>query len=215
MATTSLFLSTPLIASRHGTVAQVTEMSMSATQQVSAKPVTSELLERSWTAFEGLLERVALPALRMSLGLVFVWFGALKVMGTSPVAGLVSATVPWANPGMVVPTLGTVEIVLGLALLAGQPRRLALLAVAAHLTGTFLTFIQAPSLVISGGNPLLLTESGEFVLKNLVLICAALALLSQTSRRQPAKPGRWLPGRLSRIMHGSPTVGPTQATLTS
>jgi uncharacterized membrane protein YkgB len=83
---------------------------------------------------------------------------------------------------LLVPLLGWVEIVLGLALLAGQPRRLALVAVAAHLAGTFLTFVQAPSLVIANGNPLLLTGNGEFVLKNLVLICAALALLGQTGK---------------------------------
>jgi uncharacterized membrane protein YphA (DoxX/SURF4 family) len=138
------------------------------------------LLERA----ERILRRVSLPALRISLGLVFVWFGTLKVLGDSPVADLLRATVPWVNPQLLVPILGWVEIVLGLALLAGQPRRLALIAVAAHLAGTFLTFIQAPSLVISDGNPLLLTGNGEFVLKNLVLICAALALLGQTGKRR-------------------------------
>src|SRR6266545_1784590 len=139
-----------------------------------------------WDRAEGLLRRVTLPALRISLGLVFVWFGLLKVVGDSPVAELVSAAVPWVDQRVLVPTLGWVEIVLGLALLAGRPRRLALIAVAAHLAGTFLVFIQAPSLVIAGGNPLLLTGNGEFVLKNVVLICAALVLFSQAGRRQPA-----------------------------
>ena len=140
---------------------------------------TESLLERA----ERRLRQVSLPALRISLGLVFVWFGTLKVVGDSPVAELLHATVPWVDPHLLVPILGWIEIVLGLALLAGQPRRLALLAVAAHLTGTFLTFIQAPSQVITDGNPLLLTANGEFVLKNLVLICAALALLGQAVRR--------------------------------
>jgi putative oxidoreductase len=153
---------------------------MTITQQSTEVSTQSQesLLERG----ERILRRVSLPALRISLGLVFVWFGTLKVLGDSPVAELVRATVPWADPRMLVPILGWVEIVLGLALLAGRPRRLALVAVAAHLAGTFLTFVQAPSLVIANGNPLLLTGNGEFVLKNLVLICAALALLGQTSR---------------------------------
>ncbi len=144
-------------------------------------------MTKQWLArAEQILQRVTLPALRMSLGLVFVWFGVLKVVGDSPVAELVQATVPWADQRMLVPTLGWVEIVLGLALLAGKPRRLALIAVAAHLAGTFLVFVQAPSLVIAGGNPLLLTGNGEFVLKNVVLICAALVLLSQAKQRLPA-----------------------------
>ncbi|MEO6088293.1 MAG: DoxX family protein [Umezawaea sp.] len=126
---------------------------------------------------EQALNRGTRPALRISLGVVFVWFGALKVFGDSPVAELVSATVPWADRGFLVPALGWVEIVLGAALLVGRPIRLALIAVAAHLAGTFLVFVQAPSLVLTDGNPLLLNGNGEFVLKNLVLVCAALALL--------------------------------------
>jgi putative oxidoreductase len=146
-------------------------------------------LERANGALErvtGALERAAVPALRISLSLVFIWFGLLKVLGRSPVADLIGATVPWVNPHLLVPALGWVEIVLGLALLAGRPRRLALLAAALHLSGTFLTFIEAPSMVISDGNPLLLTANGEFVLKNLVLICAALILLGRTGRRRSA-----------------------------
>lgn len=136
---------------------------------------------------ERVLSRTALPALRVSLGLVFVWFGLLKVVGHSPVADLVHATLPWADERLLVPVLGWVEIAIGVALLAGRPRRLALLAVAVHLAGTFLVFVQVPGLVISGGNPLLLNGNGEFVLKNLVLICAALVLFNQaTHRRRPA-----------------------------
>ncbi len=121
---------------------------------------------------ERTLARVAVPALRISLGVVFVWFGALKVLGDSPVAALLHATVPWVPPGFLVPALGWVEVVIGLALLAA----------AVHLTGTFLTFLEAPALMVSRGDPLLLTADGEFVCKNLVLICAALVLLNRPAR---------------------------------
>jgi putative oxidoreductase len=131
---------------------------------------------------ERALNRVTRPALRISLGVVFVWFGALKVFGDSPVAELVHATLPWADRGVLVPALGWVEIVLGAALLVGRPIRLALTAVAVHLAGTFLVFVQAPSLVLTDGNPLLLNGNGEFVVKNLVLGCAALVLLSPSGQ---------------------------------
>ena len=161
---------------------------MYAVQQSTDEESRPESPETSWTRIERLLGRVTLPALRISLGLVFIWFGVLKVTGDSPVADLVHATLPWFDKGLLISALGWFEIALGLALLLGKPRRLALVAVAAHLTGTFLVFIQAPTLVMSAGNPLLLTASGEFVLKNVVLICAALVLLSQTGRRVPAPP---------------------------
>jgi putative oxidoreductase len=139
---------------------------------------------------EALVRRFAVPALRLSLGLVFVWFGALKITGDSPVAGLVHATLPWFDQSVLMPTLGWIEVALGLLLLAGRFPRLTLVAIAGHLTGTFLTFVDAPSWVISGGNPLLLTANGEFVLKNLVLICAALVLLTRTTRPPQTVGGR-------------------------
>jgi putative oxidoreductase len=131
-----------------------------------------------------LLHRLAPPLLRGSLGLVFIWFGALKLVGDSPVASLMAATVPWVPIGALLPLLGWVEVAIGVSLLVGRPRRLTLLALAVHLTGTFLTFIMAPNLVVQHGNPLLLTADGEFVLKNLVLITGALLLLAHEDIRR-------------------------------
>jgi len=74
----------------------------------------------SRTRFDRLLERaapVAPIALRLSLGLIFLWFGVLKLAGDSPVTTLVSATLPWADPDMVVRVLGVVEVGLGIGLL--------------------------------------------------------------------------------------------------
>ena len=134
---------------------------------------------RSEAAFDRFLIRAApaaAVALRLSLGLIFVWFGALKLAGDSPVAALVSATLPWGHPDLVVPLLGAVEVGLGIGLLVGRARRLLLLALATDLAGTFLTFLMEPGLTMQVGNLLLLTADGEFVLKNSVLISAAILL---------------------------------------
>jgi putative oxidoreductase len=127
------------------------------------------------------LTPIALPLLRVLMGLVFVWFGALKVVGESPVSRLVSGTLPWIDPGLVVPALGGVEVLLGVALVLGVGLRLVLPLAAAHLTGTFLTFVMLPGMMFRGDDPLLLTADGEFVLKNLVLISAALVLIAHDS----------------------------------
>jgi putative oxidoreductase len=124
-------------------------------------------------------------ALRLSLALVFLWFGALKLTGATPVEGLISATLPFLSTDLTVPALGVVEIVLGAALVVGRAPRATLLALAAHLMGTFLTFVTAPRLMFDGGNPLLLTADGEFVLKNLVLVSAALVLVGTAGRGTP------------------------------
>ncbi|MEU5691938.1 DoxX family protein [Actinosynnema sp. NPDC020468] len=129
------------------------------------------------------LDRYAMPALRWAIGLVFVWFGLLKVIGESPVAELVKATLPFVPGGFLLPALGWFEIALGLVLVWGRFRGPALTVAAAHLVGTFLVFLQAPGMVVVGGNPLLLTASGEFVLKNLVLICALAVLTREPETR--------------------------------
>ena len=70
------------------------------------------------------MERYGLFVLRVSLGLIFIWFGALKVFDVTPVSDLVASTVYWVDPEWFVPALGVVEVLVGLGLLAlGIARR--------------------------------------------------------------------------------------------
>ncbi|GAB3865205.1 hypothetical protein GCM10028801_35320 [Nocardioides maradonensis] len=146
-----------------------------------ADPSRERVVDRLLAAeasVHAMLQPLAMPAMRMFLGIIFLWFGVLKVMGRSPVAELVHRTLPWAPEGVVVPTLGAVELVLGVGLVTGIALRVVLPVLAAHLAGTFLTFVMVPSIMFQHRDPLLLTADGEFVLKNLVLICAAVVLLT-------------------------------------
>jgi putative oxidoreductase len=63
-------------------------------------------------------------ALRMALALGFVWFGVLKLAGVSPVGELLAATFPFVDPDLLVPVLGAVEVVMGVALAIGRLPRL-------------------------------------------------------------------------------------------
>lgn len=141
------------------------------------------------------LRSVSLPVLRVLLGVTFVWFGGLKVLDASPVEALVAQTLPFLDPAVILPVLGGAEIVLGAALVAGVLLRWVLPVLVAHLAGTFLTFLMAPDLVFTGSNPLLLTAEGEFVMKNLVLISAAVVLLTHAAR--PVQVHLPLPRRIS------------------
>jgi len=135
------------------------------------------------------LRRAAIPMLRVSLGLVFVWFGALKVFDVSPVADLVARTVYWVNPDLFVTVLGFFEVFVGVMLLFGLALRLTLALFTLQMVGTFVTFLVLPEVTFRHGNPLLLTVEGEFVVKNLVLISAAL-VVGTTVRRKGAGRGR-------------------------
>ena len=126
--------------------------------------------------------RVAPTLLRLALAAVFVWFGALKIAGVSPVHELIGQTLPFIDADLAVPALGVVEVVIGLVLAAGILPRITLLVLAGHLAGTFLTFLTASELMW-GSNFLELTADGEFVVKNLVFISAALVLIGIYSPR--------------------------------
>ncbi|UOY02317.1 DoxX family protein [Blastococcus sp. PRF04-17] len=127
-------------------------------------------------------QRVAPTLLRLALAAVFVWFGALKIFGVSPVHELIGQTLPFIDADLAVPALGVVEVVIGLVLAAGILPRITLLVLAGHLAGTFLTFVTASELMW-GANLLELTADGEFVVKNLVFISAALVLIGIYSPR--------------------------------
>ncbi len=123
-----------------------------------------------------------ITVLRIALGLVFVWFGVLKIIGRSPVGDLVAHTVYWVDPAWFVPFLGGWEVAVGLGLLAGVALRLVLFLFWLQMAGTFLVLLVRPDLAFQHGNPLLLSVTGEFVIKNLVLIAAGLVVGSTVRR---------------------------------
>ena len=122
---------------------------------------------------------------RASLTTIFLWFGLLKVFGVSPAAELVSRTFFFIPAHMIVPALGAAEIAIGVCFIFPRLLPLGLCLLALHLPGTFLSFLVVPEMCFVRA-PFLLTTNGEFVLKNLLLISAALFLAGTLT---PAGPG--------------------------
>jgi len=54
-----------------------------------------------------------------------------------------------------------------------------------HLAGTFLVLVTQPQEAFQHGNPLMLSMTGEFVVKNVVLITAGLLLATRPREREP------------------------------
>ena len=130
----------------------------------------------------GFVYRHSYSLLRIALGAVFIWFGALKVADATPVAALVEGTTPWTDPSWFVPALGAFEVALGLWFVVGRGLLLAVPVLVAHLIGTFGVLVLTPQVAFQDGNPLLLTTEGEFVAKNVVLITAALVVGARSYR---------------------------------
>jgi putative oxidoreductase len=122
--------------------------------------------------------------LRMSLGLVFLWFGALKITSSTPVAELVANTVPFVPAGFLLPALGAFEVLIGLGLVFGRFIGVVVCLMVGHLAGTFLVLVTQPEVAFMHSNPLQLSMTGEFVVKNLVLIAAGLVLATTPAARR-------------------------------
>ena len=129
----------------------------------------------SWMARHGL------PLLRISLGVVFLWFGALKFFpGLSPASDLAARTIETLSfgvvqPGVSVPLLAGWECLIGLGLLFGIFMRATLLLLAVQMAGTLTPLVLFPHEVFTR-IPYAPTLEGQYIIKNAVLISAAIVL---------------------------------------
>lgn len=135
----------------------------------------TKLLEHFDRLFIRDLHKWSIPILRISLGVIFLWFGLLKVMGMSPVVAFIDATYGWMPNGFIT-FLGYWEILVGLGLLFKKFLRATLFLLWLQMAGTFFSIIELPSMFFSDLNPFKLTLEGEFVIKNLVLVAAGLVI---------------------------------------
>ena len=123
----------------------------------------------NWMKKEGLV------FLRYSLAIIFIWFGILKPLNLSPAAGLIANTVYWVDPAWFVPLLGWWEVVIGVCFLFKKLTRLAIGLMALQMVGTFLPLVLLPE-VVYGAYPFTFTLEGQYIVKNLVMIAAAIAV---------------------------------------
>lgn len=152
--------------------------------------------DRLDAAVTGWMARHAITLLRVGLGLVFLWFGVIKfVPGWSPAEGLATATISRLTGGAVpasvsLPVLAAWETLIGVGLLSGRFLRLTLLLLFLQMPGTVMPLFLFPAETFTRV-PLAPTLEGQYIIKNLVLVAAALAVgATVRGGRLVAEPGR-------------------------
>lgn len=136
------------------------------------------------TSLIRLSRRFAEPLLRASLGLVLLWIGALKFADPSPVVGLLEGSLPFLAFGGFVYLLGVLEVFASLLLFFGIAVPWVATGLVGLFAGTLLIFLVAPGISYGDGGFPLLTLPGEFLLKDAVLMAAAITLMSLSAEEE-------------------------------
>ena len=122
-----------------------------------------------------------LTLLRIALGIVFFWFGVLKLFpGLSPAETLAGRTIEALTLGMVpteiaLPVLAAWEMAIGLGLFIGRWMRATLLLLFVQMLGTITPLVLFPAETFAIF-PIAPTLEGQYIIKNIVLVSAAIVL---------------------------------------
>lgn len=141
----------------------------------------SERFERTDRRITGWMAEHGLLLLRIALGIVFVWFGALKLIpGASPAEALAGQTIEVLTGGLVprataVQVLAVWEVAIGIGLFIGRGMRVTLLLLFVQMLGTITPLFLFPTETFTHF-PWAPTLEGQYIIKNLVIVSSAIVL---------------------------------------
>lgn len=126
--------------------------------------------------------KLYMPTARVALCTIFVWFGALKVLGLSPATPLVHALFDQTLAGFIsfetfYLAFAIYEILIGICFIIPGLERLAIALLIPHMISTSLPLFLVPN--ITWQQPFVPTLEGQYIIKNLVLIAAAMGIAAQ------------------------------------
>lgn len=128
------------------------------------------------------MARSGLRFLRISIGVVFFWFGSLKLFpGASPASSLVAESWGFIEAWGVMTMrsfmllLGLFEMAIGLGFITGLFLRTVIFLMALQMIGALSPVVLEPGAVWREF-PFVLTLEGQYIVKNVVLIAAAFVV---------------------------------------
>ena len=128
-----------------------------------------------------ILRRYSFPLARVSLFIVFFWFGALKLAHTSPanplVEELLSRTLPFLTFEQFIFWFGVYEMLIGIAFLVPNFERVAIALLIPHMITTVLPLILLPQITWQGF--LTPTLEGQYIIKNCIIAALAFSLAAR------------------------------------
>jgi uncharacterized membrane protein YkgB len=140
--------------------------------------------------------RLEAPLARVAILVVYTWFGVLKLFDASPANPLVSQllerTLPFISFERFIICLGVFEMAIGLAFAIPRLEKVALAMVVPHLIMTSGPLVLLPAIAWKGF--LLPTMEGQYIIKNLLIAAAAVAVVAHLRPAEQATPAPVLAG---------------------
>lgn len=133
------------------------------------------------------IKRNHLSVLRVSIGIIYVWFGALKFFhGYSPAEDLAIQTINRLTFNLVpqpanIILLATWEVAVGMLLIFGVWVKQALVGLVIHMICTFTPLFFFPSLSFQYA-PYGFTLVGQYIMKNIIILSAAVVIWPEKER---------------------------------
>ena len=144
----------------------------------------TEAIIRSWMHKNGMF------LLRLSVGLIFFWFGILKFFpGVSPAQDLAIRTISIMSFGLlpefiITNGLALWEVLIGIGLIAGKFLRITLVLLFLQMIGTFFPVFLFPEEVFAQ-IPFVPTLEGQYIIKNLIIVCAGFVIGGNLNKNNP------------------------------
>lgn len=107
--------------------------------------------------------------LRMSIGLIYVWFGLLKVLDLGPIDALVDRTIQFLPIKNFSNFLGFWEVLIGVLFFTRKFLMIGIVLFFLQIPGTFLPLFLFPE-VCFVHFPFVLSLEGQYIFKNFILI---------------------------------------------
>lgn len=139
-------------------------------------------------AITGWMSEYGIRLLRISLGIIFLWFGVLKFFpGSSPAEQLATNTISILTFGLIKPSvsiylLATMETLIGLGLIFRIFLRTTLLILFFQMLGTVTPLFLFPAETFTLF-PISPTLEGQYIIKNIVLVSAGIVIGSTVRKR--------------------------------
>lgn len=127
------------------------------------------------------MAKTGIVFLRISIGVIFFWFGVLKFFpGLSPAQDLATRTIDMMTFGLMPAQLSlfllaTWECIIGLGMITGRFMRLTLLLLFGQMAGTLTPLIFFPHETFMVF-PIAPTMEGQYIIKNIALVSAGIVI---------------------------------------